>query len=320
MEGVIRGRTAGGGWSTDRGLVVLAVGYQWSYNGTNFLAFKVSGDAMHPVMVATLRFAVAGILLLPFAAWRFHTHPASARQIAQAGLLGVIMLVCEQTLSIWGTHFLPAGVASVFGSAPPLFLALFAWGLLRQPLGGRQLVGVCVGFAGLALMGWSSAEGAGFKAVGAVLTLVASAAWAGGSLLANRLTLPEDPLVALATQLAAAGLLLVLVSLSSGLLTGTDYAHVPLRAWGSLAFMIVASTLVGYAVFIALNHSLSSTLANTFNYAAPVIALVLSALLLHEPLTWVKAVAAGIALCGVALMLGGSRPAGAGLGRNRDAR
>ena len=319
MDSLTAGQgTARLGWSANRGLVALAVGYQWFYNGANFLAFKVSGDAMHPVMVATFRFAVPALLLLPFAAWRLRVHRTPSRQLAAAGLVGVIMLVCGQSMSIWGTHFLPAGVASVFGSAPPLFLALFAWGLFRQPLGGRQVAGVCVGFAGLALMGWSSAIGADFRVIGAVLTLTASAAWALGSLLANRLTLPDDPLVGLTAQLLAAGAILVLISWVSGLGVGTDYARVPLRAWGSLAFLIVASTMVGYTVFLALNHSVSSTLANTFNYAAPVIALGLSALLLHEPLTWIKLVAAGIALSGVALMLGGSSrpvPAPAAAGR-----
>jgi hypothetical protein len=43
------------GWNKHRGLVILAVGYQWFYNGANFLAFKVAGNFLHPLMVATLR-------------------------------------------------------------------------------------------------------------------------------------------------------------------------------------------------------------------------------------------------------------------------
>ena len=65
----------------------------------------------------------------------------------------------------------------------------------------------------------------------------------------------------------------------------------------------MASTLIDYAVFLTLNVKVSATLANTFNYAAPVVALCLSALLLHEPLTLVKLVSGGIALLGVALMI-----------------
>ena len=58
------------GWSTHRGLVILAVGYQWFYNGANFLAFKIAGDALHPLMVATLRYSFSTLILLPFAVVR----------------------------------------------------------------------------------------------------------------------------------------------------------------------------------------------------------------------------------------------------------
>jgi drug/metabolite transporter (DMT)-like permease len=199
-------------------------------------------------------------------------------------------------------------VAAVFGSAAPLFLALFAWGVFRQPLTGRQVAGVAIGFVGLALMGWTSANGADFRPIGAVLALAAAAAWGGGSLLAPRLTLPRDPVIGLSVQLAAAGLVLGAIVTVSGITAETDLARVPPSAWEALAFLVVASTLIGYAVFMALNAKVSPTLANTFNYAAPVIALCLSALLLHEPLTVVKLSAGAIALAGVALMIGRKAP------------
>ncbi len=299
------GTTSGADWSTNRALVVAAVGYQWFYNGVNFLAFKVAGNALHPLMVATLRFLVAGLLLLPFAIARRDRAPVRIKQLVHAALLGVIMLVASQALSIWGTHFLPAGVASVFGSAPPLFLALFAWAIFGHPLSRRQTAGVLLGFVGLALIGWASAKGAGFSPIGAALTVAASACWALGSLLAPRLSQPSDPLVSLTTQLLAAGTVLAVIVTSTGIVADARFERVPLAAWGALAFLIVASTLVGYAVFLALNARLSSTLANTFNYVAPVIALVLAALLLHEPLTFAKIAAAVITLSGVALMIGG---------------
>ena len=66
-------------------------------------------------------------------------------------------------MAIWGTHFLPAGVASVFGSAAPVFLALFAWVFLRELPGRRQVAGIALGLAGLAAMAWLSSSGAGFR-------------------------------------------------------------------------------------------------------------------------------------------------------------
>ena len=290
-------------WSRHHGLVALAVGYQWFYNGANFLAFKIAGNVLHPLMVATLRFSLAAVILLPFALVRWRRSPVSARELGSAALIGLTMLVASQALAIWGTHFLPAGVAAVFGSAAPLFLALFAWGVFRQPLTRRQVAGVTIGFVGLVSMGWTSATGGDFRPIGAVLTLAAAAAWAAGSLLAPRLALPRDPVIGLTVQLAAAAMVLGAIVTGSGIAATTHLARVPLEAWGALTFLIVASTLLGYAVFLTLNAKVSPTLANTFNYAAPVIALCLSALLLHEKLTLLKLASGGMALLGVALMI-----------------
>ncbi len=285
------------------GLVVLGVGYQWLYNGLNFLAFKVGGEAFHPLMLAALRFGGAAVLILPLAAWRWHFRPASMRELARAALLGPIMLIGSQTLAIWGTHFLPAGVASVFGSTAPVFLALFAWVFFRQTPGGPQLVGIALGVSGLAAMACLSSSRTGFHPIGAAMMLTASAVWAAGSLGASRLRLPSDWAIGLAAQLLPTGVLLALVVWLTGIGALLQPATVPTRAWGVLAFLTVASTLIGYAVFLTLNRNASPILANSFNYVAPVIALVLSACLLNEPISWGKLVAAGVTLAGVALMV-----------------
>ena len=247
-------------WSAHRGLVVLAVGYQWFYNGANFLAFKIAGNAQHPLMVATLRFSIAAFILLPFALVRWRRSPVSVGAFGGAALMGVTMLMVGQAGAIRGAYFGPAGVAAVFGSAAPLFLALFAWGLFHRPLTRRQVAGVAIGFAGLALMSWTFATGNDFRPIGAVLALAASAAWAG-SLFAPRLTLPRNPVVALTVRLAAAGLGLGAIVTVSGIAAATHFAEVPRSAWSALAFLIVASTLIGYAVFLTLNAKVSTTLA-----------------------------------------------------------
>lgn len=291
-----------------RWLIGAALALVWAYNGANYLAFKLGVMALPPLVLAALRFGAAALLILPLAAWRLRGRPTpTVRQLAAAGLLGVVMLIGGQTVSLWGVQSLPAGVAAVFASSSPLFLALFAWAMLRQPLGPRQLLGVGVGFAGLVGMGWSASALGSFHPVGAVFMLAAAASWAAGSLLAARIDLPEDRIVALTAQLVAAGMLLVMLAWATGELGTTDYAAVPARAWASLAFLVVVSSLIGYAAFVWLNATVSPTLANTFFYVAPVIALGLGALFLDEPLSWPKEASAAAALVGVILMVSGSR-------------
>lgn len=215
------------------------------------------------------------------------------------------MLIGGQTLVILGTHLLPAGVASVFGSAAPIFIALFTWGIFRESLGLRQISGIGLGFAGLALMAFDTSSAGGFSPPGATLTIIGSASWAAGSLWARRLRLPQDPIVALAAQLVAVATVLTITVEATGIASKIDLTVLPAVVWGALAFLIIASTLVGYAVFLAVNAEVSSTIANTFNYAAPVIAMLLSASLLGERLSLSKLFAASIALSGVALMVRG---------------
>lgn len=220
------------------------------------------------------------------------------------------MLIGSQTMAIWATHFLPAGVAAVFGSAAPVFLALIAWAFLREPLARTQLAGVALGLVGLAAMAWASSSVAGFRPAGAVMALTASATWAAGSLAAPRLRLPADAMIGLAAQLLPTAFLLGLAAWLTGIGGRSHPTSMPPRAWAALAFLVVASTLVGYATFLALSRSVSPVLANSFNYASPVIALGLSDLLLDEPVGRGKLIGAGLTLAGVALMVSGVRPGG----------
>lgn len=288
-------------------LVATAVGYQWFYNGANFVAFKIGGDAIPPIVLAAMRFGIAAVLILPLALWRWRLRPVHGSELASAAGLGLVMLIGSQTLALMGTHLLPAGVASVFGSSAPIFLALFSWAILREPLGVREVCGITLGFAGLALMAYFTYAGGGFSPLGAALTLGASASWAAGSLWARRLRLPADPIVALAAQLIITALVLSLTVGTTGMFSRVDLSVVPASAWSALAFLVIASTLVGYTVFLAVNAQVSPTIANTFNYAAPVVALLLSAFFLGERLTLPKLLSAGVALAGVALMARVSR-------------
>jgi drug/metabolite transporter (DMT)-like permease len=286
---------------------VPALAFLWFYNGVNFLAFKVGVEALPAAFLAATRFTVAGLMMLPVAAWRVRAgERPNGRSLVTAGLLGINMLVGGQALAIWGVHYLPAGTASVFGSTPPLYLALFTWLFFRQPLARSQLAGGCIGFVGTALLGWSSAAGGGFSPVGAAAILAATACWAAGSLAARRVSLPRDPVVNLTVQLLTAGALLWLLSWLSG--AKFEVGDVPFRSWAALAFLTVVSTLLGYSVFSWMNQAVSPTLANSYNYVAPVITLGLASLFLGERLSWPKAAAAAVALGGVALMISGKGP------------
>jgi drug/metabolite transporter (DMT)-like permease len=120
------------------------------------------------------------------------------------------------------------------------------------------------------------------------------------------MNLPADQTVSVTVQLLTAGVVLGASTLATGTAKSTNVGDLPATVWAALGFLTFFSTLVGYGLFTWLNTTASSTLANTYNYVSPVIAICLAASFLHEPLSCPKAGAAIVALLGVALMVTGS--------------
>jgi drug/metabolite transporter (DMT)-like permease len=212
-------------------------------------------------------------------------------------------LILAQGTMIWGVRLLPAGVAAVLASSSPLFVALFGWALFRERLSPRQLIGVFAGFAGVGLLAATEARSGGFNVLGAAAMLMGAMAWAVGSLYERRTQLPDSTIVLLATQMLTAGVLLIPVTLVTGELAAWHATRVGPSAWTALAYLVVGGSLVAIGLFTWLNRTISSVVANSFNYVSPLVAMGLAAMLLGERLTVMKLASAGIALFGVALMV-----------------
>lgn len=259
-----------------RWIVPAAVVFLWFASGSNYLAVRVVTDALPPLLIAAMRLVGSTLLLAPLVVWRLRTRPwPSARQIRAAAIMGVLLLAVGQTVLTVGVSRLPAGLASVLGSSAPLFVALFAWAILREPLSGRQVAGVGLGFAGLVLMAAGVGKDGGFDLLGAGAVLLFAASWAAGSLYGARADLPEDVIVTLFVQLIVASAPIVILSIITGDLGRFDGAEPNGRFWGMLTFAIVVGSIMTFGVFTWVNEAVSSTVANSMAYVAPVIALTL---------------------------------------------
>ena len=291
--------SARAGW-----IVPAAVGFLWFAGGTNYLAVRVVTEALPPLLIVMVRLMASAALLAPVIAWRLRRRPPpTRRQIASAAVMGLMLLAVGQTLLTIGVSRLPAGIAAVLGSSAPLFVALFAWAVLREPLSKRQVAGVGLGFAGLVMMAVGSGTDGGFDFLGAGAMLLFAAAWAGGSLFGSRADLPEDVLVTLFVQLLAASVPVAIVAAVTGDIHRLEGAELDQRFWAALTFTTVVGSVMTFGIFTWVNRAVSSTVANSMAYVAPVIALTLGALFLNEIVTVVTMFAAAVALAGVALMV-----------------
>ena len=99
------------------------------------------------------------------------------------------------------------------------------------------------------------------------------------------------------------GLMLTFISLSLGEYRGLELSDISWQSTMALIYLILIVTVVGFTDFYWLLRVTTPSLANTFAYVSPVIAVILGWALLHESITSITVVAMIVILMGVALMV-----------------
>jgi drug/metabolite transporter (DMT)-like permease len=284
-----------------RSVIGLALVTTWISTGGNFIAFKGALEGLAPTWLMSFRLLIAAAVLVPLALLRHAPWPPIA-QIRNGLIAGCLLLVLGQGAIIWGVQYLPAGRTAVFVSSAPLFLAVYS-ALFGKPLDRRTLIGIGLGTVGLATMAVFGRTEGEWRLGAVVIVLAGSAAWALGSLFAHRADMPSDPTVSGAIQTLAAGLVVLPAALF------IDGAWLD-RAEGlstvvlvSLGYLGIVGLALGYTAFAWLDKVVRPAVANSFQYAAPVIALAAGALILGEEPTAIDLAASAISLAGVAVMV-----------------
>jgi drug/metabolite transporter (DMT)-like permease len=101
----------------------------------------------------------------------------------------------------------------------------------------------------------------------------------------------------------AGGVIITAISFALGEYRGLELSDISGQSLAALIYLIVIITVIGFTDFYWLLRVTTASLANTFAYVSPVIAVILGALLLHEPVTIITVIAMSVILVGVALMV-----------------
>jgi drug/metabolite transporter (DMT)-like permease len=281
----------------------LALVGTWLSTGGNFIAFKFALESMPPIWLMSARLFVAAVVLLSIAVARRSAMP-SLVQLRNAVIAGVLLLVIGQGAIIWGVQFLPAGRTAVFVSSAPLFLALFSM-LGGDAVDRRAMLGIAFGTLGLTLMVFFGQSQGDLRLGPIAIVLIGSASWAAGSLYANKADLPSDVIVSGAIQTLSAGFVVLIIAIASGETIAVDQLEPDAIALLSLAYLGVIGLALGYTLFAWLDRVTRPSLANSFQYVAPIVALGAGALVLGEHPSAMDLAAAAVVLVGVALMVSG---------------
>ena len=257
---------------TRRPIVLLAaLALIW---GSSFMFIKVAVRQLDPSTLILGRLGLAAVTLavvVPFLArspWRdVRTH---WRWLLVVGLLNTAV---PFWLLSWGETRIDSGLASIIQASVPIFNALLAFGFFHeQRVTGPKLLGVLVGFVGVALLVGAQPHGkvlAAFAVVGMALC------YACGGLLTRRLLADaRAEVTALGTTTVAA-----LVAVPGGVAQATA------PSWGAAASVVVlgvVGTALAYLLFFTIIVRAGAAYASLVTYLVPPVALTYGALFLGE--------------------------------------
>ena len=271
--------------------------------GASFLFMRLSAPEFGPVAVAALRVGGASLVLLPLLAAR--QGLGAMRQAWRPLLvLGLFNSALPFALFSYAALSITAGLSSILNATTPLWGAIIAWVWLGQRPLKLRILGLVLGFAGVAFLAWDKASFKPGGSGGAVAACLAAALSYAIAAHYTKRHLSEVSALTVATgsQVAAA---LILAAPAVWLWP----AETPgVQAWVGVSLLAVLCSALAYLLFFRLMQRIgpSNTIAVTF--LIPIFALLWGYAFLDEVLNQQMALGCAVVLLGTALALGLIRP------------
>ena len=220
-------------------------------------------------------------------------------------MVGALLLGGGMGMVALGEQTVPAGITALIIALMPLWVAVLGRIFFGEQTSRLVLAGIVLGLAGVVILVAPTGVGAlALSAGGIAAVMVSPISWATGSLYSShRARLPRLPLVATAMQMFCGAAVLGVLSLATGELAHFSLGAVSDRSWLAFAYLVTIGSGIGYTTYVWLLRIAPLPKIATYAYINPIVAFVLGAILLGEPITARTVVAAVVIVVGVAIIV-----------------
>jgi len=276
--------------------------------GSTYLAILFAIGTIPPLLMAGARFLLAGGLLYGLARWRGGPKDSLANW-RTAFIIGGCLLLGGNGGVTLAEQYVSSGLASVIVATVPIYIALLAWwsGVAPRPTPVVWL-GLAGGFAGVFILlvpaiHFSPRQSGHAALTGMLILLFSSFIWSAGSIYSRKAKNAAPPLLLAGQQMICGGALLTIAGLLVGEHRAFDAGRISLLSFGAFAYLVIIGALVGYTAYIFLLRHCEPAKVATYAYVNPIVAVILGALFAGETLTGRTALAAGLIIGSVALVI-----------------
>jgi len=255
--------------------------------GGTFIAGRIVSAALPPMTAASIRFAIAAVLLLVLAWKRESGLPRlSAQQVGATAALGLTGIFLYNVCFFSALGHMSAGRSALFVALNPIVTALAAAVIMRERLTGMKWAGIGLAFVGAAIV---ITRGEPLQAlhdisqslgVGELFMLTAASCWAAYTLVGRSALKGLTPLAA-TTYAALWGLLFLAVGATTEL-GAVDWRGVDWKVWMSVSYLGAFGTVIAFVWWYEGVKAIGASRTAVFNNLVPVFGISLAALMLGE--------------------------------------
>ena len=269
------------------GLLITAAFIHQLLGGGTFVFARYVLVQTDPFVVAFLRYTLAAVVLYLIAR-RMSKRPkaititkADKRKIIT---LGLVIVILNQTLYLYGQKFTTAGHGSLLFATTPIFVYLMAMKRLGETWSRTKGLGILMAVVGSAVIVFETGLEYDFVMLkGDLIILIAVAAWAYYTVWGKPLVQKYGAFRVTAYSLASGAIVYFPFGLYRFIIA--DLTKIDMLGWFSILYIAIMTSVVAYSIWYWLLKYMEASRLSVLTNFQPVVAGILGIYILHEPLT-----------------------------------
>ena len=260
--------------------------------GTTYLAIKIGIEFIPPYIMASLRYFIAGGLLLMFCLVR--RESIFSTNIGQNIVLGAFIMTFGQATAFWAEKYISSGLTAVFNSLLPIcYIIADKRNWVNYRKSKLTMLSIGLGIVGIVILFISPAPASesntGFITVlASIITVIACFCWAAGSLYYKYHNKTGSLYANVGWQLVGGMICCLIISAIAGEWPNFDYRSVPWKAWGAVFYLAIAGSVIALIALYWLLARRPAAVVGTYAYVNPVIAVLLGYFIADERISFIQ--------------------------------
>jgi drug/metabolite transporter (DMT)-like permease len=278
--------------------------------GSTYLGVRFAIETLPPLLMAGVRFSIAGIIMFIWAKFAGASLP-NLKEARSAAIVGFMLATVCNGLFTLAMGRVPSSIGALIATSLPIWMVLLDW---LRPNGVKPhsgvLLGVAVGFGGILLLvqPWNvflhttHDSSHSVDIAGAGMMFIGTIGWAVGSIYARQAQMPASPQMNTAVQLLFGGVVMLIWGGVRGEASSVHPENFSIKSLLAFVYLIFFGSIAAFTAYSWLLRNVSAALASSYTYINPIVAIILALTLGGEHITATMLLAMAIILFAVAII------------------